>query len=138
MPQGTIIRARDDKGFCFILDDAGAEIFANRNQFADTAISFREIEGTRVDFQVAVTSRGLHAERIVILDDDKGREHGTIDRVVDFGGFIEPYDRRGIFFPLREMVGTDWPAELLGTPVSYTVRIDRNGRPEALAVKRES
>jgi cold shock CspA family protein len=138
--RGTIVRARDDKGFCFIREDDGPEVFANRKDFQNTGISFRDIAGTRVDFSAVATPRGFQARTVKIIDDPAGRDYGTIKRLVSGGGFIKrpgAPDQR-IFFSTVNLVGDDWPDDLQGIDVSYTTTTDREGRLTAVAIRKFS
>jgi cold shock CspA family protein len=138
MPKGTIIRAREDKGFAFALDDETfREVFLHRVVFPE-AVSFREIAGTRIEYTAEETPKGLRAQSARIIDDGLGRERGTIERLTSHGGFIEPFQPRGIYFNVEELVGNDWPADLHGVPVTYTVHGDDIGRPIARAVRKEN
>jgi cold shock CspA family protein len=138
MPRGTIVRALDDKGCCWIQEDNGPEIFANRSKFQNTNISFHDIRGTRVEFSVSETNRGFECRNVQIIDDPAGRDYGTIKRLISGGGFIKRQgapDQR-IFFPLSELLGDGWPDDLIGIDVSYTVNTDpKSGRLRAVAIR---
>lgn len=138
MPRGTIVRAIDERGFCFILEDNGPEMFTNRREFQNTQISFRGIAGARVEFSITETPRGFQARAVRIIDDPAGRNYGTIMRLLpNGGGFIEGHGApdRGFFFSDAELVGDDWPDDIKGTNVSYTVGTDKRGRVAAVAVR---
>lgn len=137
MQRGTITRAFDDRGFAFILEDNGPEIFANRKDFSNTNVSFRDIAGARVEFSIAETPRGFQARTVTIIDDPAGRNYGTIARLIrSGGGFIEGHGApdRGLFFSEVELVG-DFPDDLVGVNVSYTTKTDDKGRLMAVAIR---
>jgi len=138
--EGTIIRLRDS--YCFILADdspGDSDIFAHRSSFANPKVFHDIVGGTRVEFAIVHTPRGREARDLTILDSDKGREHGRIDRLNSDFGFISP-DRPGeddIFFHSSEIIG-GWIPER-GLHVSYTIGMDvRNNKPRALAVRQET
>jgi cold shock CspA family protein len=140
MPRGTIIRACAERGFCFIQEDNGPEIFALRSEFQNPNISFDDIAGTRVDFSVSATNRGFQARAVTIINDPTGRDYGTIKRLIRNGGFIEGHGAgdRGVFFPVYELLGDNWPEDLKGINVSYTVNTDPKGRLRAVAIRKFS
>lgn len=134
--KGTIIRAREDIGILFALDDdTGREVFIHRTVFPEK-LCFREIAGSRVEYSTVEGAKGLRAESARIIDDGAGRERGVIARLTGYGGFIEPFNPRGIYFNVEETVGHDWPADLRGIVVTYTVHHDDIGRPIARAIRR--
>jgi cold shock CspA family protein len=138
MARGTIVRAIDAKGICWIQEDNGPQLFALRSEFQNTNVSFLNIAGARVDFSVKETARGFQARTVEIIIDPAGRNYGTIARLIrSGGGFIEGYGApdRGIFFPVDELLGDDWPDDLRGTEVSYTVGTDKQGRTMAVAIR---
>jgi|SRR5579863_6055847 len=138
MPRGTIIRAWDDRGFCFIQEDNGPEIFSNRRYFIETKTSFINIAGARVEFSIMETARGFECRNVQIIDDPAGRDFGTIMRLISDGGFIDGPGApdRGIFFPNRELLGDGWPDDLRGTDVAYTPNVCDKGRLRAVAIRR--
>jgi cold shock CspA family protein len=140
MPLGTIIRANDERGFCFIQEDKGVEIFASRREFQNTYISFHDIAGARVDFSVSATNRGFEARNVRIINDPAGREYGTIKRLIPRGGFIEGHGApdRGIFFAMDQLLGNDWPVDVTGIDVAYTTNTDNKNRLRAVAIRKVS
>lgn len=134
--KGTILNTEDARGFCFILSDGGGpEIFALRKEFENPQVSLHDAAGLRVEFDLGDEGR---AESVKFIDDPAGREFGTIERVIERGAFIEPFQLRGIYFHSSQLVGDNWPTNLRGVPVSYTIRQDAKGRPVAAAVRQES
>jgi cold shock CspA family protein len=139
MARGTIVRAIDAKGICWIQEDNGPQLFALRSEFQNTNVSFLNIAGARVEFSVKETARGFQARTVAIINDHAGRNYGTIARLIPTGGgFIEGYGApdRGIFFPIAELLGDDWPDDLRGTEVSYSPTTDKQGRLLAVAIRR--
>jgi CspA family cold shock protein len=66
MPQGTVKWFNDAKGFGFIQQDEGPDVFVHHT--AIQADGFRSLpEGARVEFEVAEGPKGLQARNVVKL-----------------------------------------------------------------------
>lgn len=66
MPEGTVKWFNDQKGFGFITQDDGSDVFVHHS--AIQADGFRTLtENDRVSFETVETSKGLQAEKVVKL-----------------------------------------------------------------------
>ncbi len=64
MPQGTVKWFKNEKGFGFISQDGGEDVFVHHSSIqADGYKSLNE--GDRVEFQVVKGEKGLKAENVV-------------------------------------------------------------------------
>ena len=64
MPQGTVKWFKNEKGFGFISQDGGEDVFVHHSSIqADGYKSLNE--GDRVEFQVVKGDKGLKAENVV-------------------------------------------------------------------------
>ena len=64
MPQGTVKWFKNEKGFGFISQDDGEDVFVHHSSIqADGYKSLNE--GDRVEFQVVKGEKGLKAENVV-------------------------------------------------------------------------
>ncbi len=133
MEAGTVIRA-NSKGFAFILDDSGRQLFVHRNAFVDQSFSLTDTPGRRVAFSPVRTPKGWKAEDVSIVDGDKGREHGFIETVCREFGFIRMDIGDQIYFHSMEIVDCDI---VVGERVTLTIGLQDNGKTRALAVRRE-
>ena len=66
MPQGTVKWFNDAKGFGFIQQDEGPDVFVHHT--AIQSDGFRSLpEGARVEFEIAEGPKGLQARNVVKL-----------------------------------------------------------------------
>lgn len=64
MNEGTVTRYSDDKGFGFIREDDGREVYFDR-EAVDEEGYITLVGGDRVQFEVAETPRGLEAKHVI-------------------------------------------------------------------------
>ena len=133
MEAGTVIRA-NKKGFAFVLDDSGRQLFVHRNAFVDQSFSLADTPGRRVEFSAVRTPKGWKAEDVRIVEGDKGREHGFIEKLCREFGFIRMDSGDQIYFHSMELVDCKF-AE--GERVTLSIGLEGDGRRRALAVRRE-
>ena len=65
--QGTVKWFDDTKGFGFIEQQSGPDIFAHYSAISDSSGFRTLVEGQRVEFTVTQGPKGLQAENIVAL-----------------------------------------------------------------------
>ena len=64
MNEGTVTRYSDDKGFGFIQEDDGGEVYFDR-EAVDEEGYITLVGGDRVQFEVTKTPRGLEAKHVM-------------------------------------------------------------------------
>ena len=66
MAQGTVKRFNSEKGFGFITQDGGADVFVHFS--AIQTDGYRELkEGQRVEFEVKSGDKGPQADKVTVL-----------------------------------------------------------------------
>jgi cold shock protein len=64
MPQGTVKWFKNEKGFGFIAQDGGEDVFVHHSSIQMDG--FKSLnEGDRVEFEVVKGDKGLKAEKVV-------------------------------------------------------------------------
>lgn len=136
----TVVKI-NKKGFAFLAIDGqpdGDEIFAHRSCFP--SCNFDALLGVRVSCETAMTPKGPAATMVVFLpadEQDKGRDHGTIENMADTHGWLIP-DLGGKLFVHRAELcpGQAWPVDLACCRVTYTMAIGKRGA-KAVALRME-
>jgi len=68
MPTGTVKWFNDDKGYGFIAQDAGDDVFVHHSSIAGDG--FKSLaEGAKVEFEVEQGPKGLQAQNVRLVAD---------------------------------------------------------------------
>ena len=68
MPQGTVKWFNATKGYGFITQDGGGDIFVHRSDLADVGYRREVFENQRVEFEVAEGPKGPKAVNVKVLE----------------------------------------------------------------------